>query len=360
MTQRRFVLPALAAALLLAGGARAADSALDSLKQESPELQSAGALAMGPEGILLVGDPQAAAVFAIDTGDRTPATSTDRPKVEGIDEKIGSLLGVEAKQLRINDLAVNPISGNTYLAVSRGRGPEGKPVLLRVARDGKLSEMNLKGAKYAMAKLPNPTDKQRQMAITCLAYVKGRVFVAGLSNEEFSSNLRAIPFPFSDVNQGAGVEIYHGSHGRFETRSPVRTFTTYDINGETNLLAAYTCTPLVKIPVAQLKPGEKVKGTTVAELGNRNVPLDMVVYKKDGKDYILMANSSRGLMKIQTEGIDKIEAITKRVPDKAGLKYETIQGVKGVEQMDRFDRDHALVLLKTGSGSYNLDTIELP
>ena len=198
------------------------------------------------------------------------------------------------------------------------------------------------------------------MAITCLAYLKGRVFVAGLSNEEFSSNLRAIPFPFSEANGGAGVEIYHGSHGKFETKSPVRTFTTYDINGEQNLLAAYTCTPLVKIPVSQLKAGEKVKGTTVAELGNRNVPLDMIVYKKDGKDYILMANSSRGLMKIQTEGIDKIEAITKRVPDKAGLKYETIQGVKGVEQMDRFDRDHALVLLKTGTGSYNLDTIELP
>ncbi len=360
MMHRRFVLPALAAALLLAGGARAADSALDSLKQESPELKSAGALAMGPEGILFVGDPQAAAVFAIDTADRTPANSTARPKVEGIDEKIASLLGIEAKQLLIKDLAVNPISGNSYLAVSRGRGPEAKPVLLRVARDGKLSELNLKGAKYAMVKLPNANERQRQMAITCLAYVKGRLFVAGLSNEEFSSNLRAIPFPFTEANNGAGVEIYHGSHGRFETRSPVRTFTTYDINGETNLLAAYTCTPLVKIPVAQLKPGEKVKGTTVAELGNRNVPLDMIVYQKDGKDYILMANNSRGLMKIQTEGIDKVEAITKRVADKAGLKYETIQGVKGVEQMDRFDKDHALVLLKTGGGSYNLDTIELP
>jgi hypothetical protein len=316
---------------------------------------------MGPEGILFVGDPQAAAVFAIDTGDRAAATSAARPKVEGIDEKIASLLGIEAKQLLIKDMTVNPISGNAYLAVSRGRGPEAKPVLLRVARDGKLSELNLKGAKYSMAKLPNPAEgRQRQMAITCLAYLKGRVFVAGLSNEEFSSNLRAIPFPFSEANTGAGVEIYHGSHGRFETKSPVRTFTTYDINGEANLLAAYTCTPLVKIPVAQLKPGEKVKGTTVAELGNRNVPLDMVVYQKDGKNYILMANSSRGLMKIQTEGIDKVEAITKRVPDKAGLKYETIQGVKGVEQMDRFDKDHALVLLKTGSGSYNLDTIELP
>jgi peptide-methionine (R)-S-oxide reductase len=30
-------------------------------------------------------------------------------------------------------------------------------------------------------------------------------------------------------------------------------------------MAAYTCTPLVKIPVADLKAGAKVKGTTIAE-----------------------------------------------------------------------------------------------
>ncbi|HZY85602.1 MAG TPA: hypothetical protein VFE78_12280 [Gemmataceae bacterium] len=361
MTYRRFVVPALAAALLLAGSARAADSALDSLKQESPELKSAGPIAMGPEGILFVGDPQAAAILAIDTGDRAAAASTDRPKVEGIDEKIASLLGIEAKQLLIKALAVNPISGNTYLSVARGKGPDAKAVLLRVARDGKLSEVNLKGAKYAAAKLPNPAaGRQRQEAITCLAYLKGRVFVSGLSNEDFSSNLRAIPFPFTEANGGAGIEIFHGAHGRFETKSPVRTFTPYDINGEAHLLAAYQCTPLVKIPVAQLKPGEKVKGTTVAELGNRNRPLDMIVYQKDGKDYILMANSSRGVMKIPTEGIDKVEAVTKPVRDKAGLKYETIASLKGVEHLDRFGRDHALLLVKTGGGAYNLDTIELP
>ena len=46
------------------------------------------------------------------------------------------------------------------------------------------------------------------------------------------------------------------------------------------------------------------KGKTIAELGNRNKPLDMISYKKEGKDYLLMANSSRGVMKISTENID--------------------------------------------------------
>src|ERR1700722_3934676 len=101
-----------------------------------------------------------------------------------------------------------------------------------------------------------------------------------------------------------------------------------------NLLAAYTCTPLVKIPVADLKPGVHVKGTTIAELGNRNRPLDMIVYKKDGRDYLLLNNSDRGVMKIPTEGAEKAPGIVKRVSDREGLKYETIKSLKNVSQLD--------------------------
>ena len=111
----------------------------------------------------------------------------------------------------------------------------------------------------------------------------------------------------------------------------MRTFVAYEIKGEPYLLAAYTCTPLVKIPVSELKPGAHVKGTTIAELGNRNRPLDMIVYQKDGKDYLLLANNSRGVMKIPTEGADATEAITARVAGTKGLGYETIQGMKGVD-----------------------------
>jgi hypothetical protein len=140
----------------------------------------------------------------------------------------------------------------------------------------------------------------------------------------------------------------------------VRTFTTYDINGETNVLAAYTCTPLVKIPVSQLQPGSKVKGVTVAELGNRNQPIDMVIYQKDGKDYILIANSSRGVMKVRTEGINKPEGITQPIRDKAGLQYETIEQLKGTQQLAQLNKEQALVLRRAESGSLNLESVALP
>jgi hypothetical protein len=361
MFRTRTALAAVAALVLAAGAVRAEEkkSALDSLKSGDPDIKSAGALAFGPEGILFVGDTQGAAVFALDTGDRTQGKGPG-PKVEKIDGKIASLLGIEPAQLLVNDLAVNPISGNAYLSLSRGKGPDAKPAIVRVDREGKLSELSLKGIKFAKAELPNPAQGGgRKDSITCIAFTKDRVFVAGLSNEEFASKLRSIPFPFAAADKGTSVEIYHGNHGQFETRSPVRTFVPYDIKGEANILAAYTCTPLVKFPVSDLKPGEKVKGTTIAEMGNQNVPLDMIVYKKGDKEYILIANNKRGVMKMPTEGIDKAEAITKRVGGTGGMKYETVASLKDVLQLASFDAEHALVLVKAGD-NLNLETIELP
>jgi hypothetical protein len=192
--------------------------------------------------------------------------------------------------------------------------------------------------------------------------VDGRVIVAGLSNEEFSSRLLAIPFPFSETGKGTSIEIYHGAHGRFETKSPVRTFVPFKIAGEQHILASYTCTPLVKFPVSDLKPGTHVKGTTVAELGNRNRPLDMIVYQKGGKDFLLLANSSRGVMKISTEGIGKAESITEPVKDGGtrGQTYDTIGELKGIIQLDSLDKENALVLVQTEGGSQNLQSIALP
>lgn len=351
------------AALILAGQIPADDKDLtSSLKAGTVELKSAGPLAFGPQGILFVGDPMAASIYAIDTGDRTATKDTTLPKVEGIDDKIAQKLGTEAKEIQVKDLAVNPISGTTYFSVARGKGPNAAVALVRLTRGGELSELSLANAntKSAKAELGNASTKNRQEAITHLAYLKGQVYVAGLSNEEFASTLRAIPYPFDKTDKGAGIRIYHGAHGKFETNSPVRVFAPFKIGTEDHILAAYTCTPLVKIPVASLKAGEKVAGTTVAELGNRNRPLSMIVYNKGGKDYVLMANSARGVMKVPLEGVDKIEGITTRVADKAGLKYDTIEGWKGVQKLDAFDKGHAVLLIQNPGGKMNLQTVELP
>jgi hypothetical protein len=361
MFRARLTLAAVLCAALTAQGA--------DLTKGTPELKSAGALAFGPNGLLFVGDSQGATIFAIDTGDRLADSAGSAIKVEAINEKVAGLLGTNPSEVVINDLAVNPASGKAYLSVARGRGPTAAPAIVRVDRSGKLEVVSLENVPFAQVSLANvpsagtPAKKgasPRSQSITDLAYVDGRVYVAGLSNEKFSSRLVSIPYPFASADGGTSVEIYHGAHGRFETDAPVRTFAAYKIKGEPYLMAAYTCTPLVKFPVAALKPGTHFKGTTVAELGNRNVPLDMVIYQKGGKDYILMANSTRGMMKVSTEGIADAPSISDHITDTAGLPYKKLDELKGVVQLDSFDKDHALILVQQPGGAFNLETIELP
>jgi hypothetical protein len=354
-----FIATLLAASLPLAS--RAADLTAG-MQKGTPELKSAGPATFAPQGILLVGDTANATIFAIATGDTAAGSPATALKVDKIDEQIAALLGTTPQQILINDMAVNPLTQSAFLTVSRGTGPDAKPVIVRVDSHGKLSEFSLKDVLFSSAPIPNaPTDnKGRQDVTTDLQFTGGQVLVAGLSNEEFASQLRTIPFPFAEVGRGASVEIYHGSHGKYETRSPVRTFAVFDIGGEPNVLAAYTCTPLVKFPVSELKPGSKVKGTTVAELGNMNRPLDMIVYQKDGKDCLLMSNSARGVMKVDLSSVDKIDGITAHVKSVAGLPYETIEGLKGVKQLDRLDKDHALVLIAPDKTTLNLQAVPLP
>src|SRR6202035_3912286 len=161
--------------------------------------------------------------------------------------------------------------------------------------------------------------------------------------------------PFTQAAKGATVQIWHASHGDFETEAPVRTFVPYTISGQQYILAAYTCTPLVKIPVSDLKAGAQVKGVTISDLGSGNQPLDMVPYKKDGHEYILIANSSRGVMKLKADKLDGYDAIdSPTVPNPptniAGVPYDTLSDLKGVQHVTRLDENDALLVIGTFTG----------
>jgi hypothetical protein len=336
-------------------------------KKGTVPLKSAGPIAFSPEGVLFIGDPMQATIFAVPTADVEAAN--DSYTIQGIDQKVAGALGVDVEGMRIQDLAVNPKSGIPFLSVSRGTGPDAQPIILTINDKSELEEFSLKNVSYTQAALPNvpgPDEKtkrgelKRTMSITDLAFINNQVVIAGLSNEEFESNLRAVSYPFQGEASGTSVEVFHGAHGKFETHAPVRTFTSIMIDDKPHVIAAYTCTPLVRFPLDQLTTGKKIRGTTVAELGNRNTPLDMIVYKKDGKEFILMANSARGMMKISTENIQRDEGIVEQVADKAGQTYETIEGLASVVQMDRLNDKTALVIKKNQDGSLDLATIELP
>ena len=332
-----------------------------------PTFKSIGPLAFSPDGVLFAGDTQSAAILALDLGKAAAGGAPGAASIPAFDQKVAALLGTDVREITVTDLVVHPKTRNAYASVMRGQGNNAQPALLRIDGAGKIVLVAFAGLKFSRVELPNapaanPNDQRnaRTQSITDMAFVDGRLYVAGLSNEEFSSKLRSVSYPFSSVDGGTSVEIFHGNHGQFETRSPVYTFVPYQVKGETNLIAGYLCTPLVKFPVTGLKPGAKVMGTTIAELGNRNRPLDMIVYKKDGKEFILMSNNSRGVMKIPTAGFATADGITKPVSDKAGVGYETITAMRGVEQLDLLDAANSIVLARTDTGVLNLTIVALP
>jgi hypothetical protein len=331
------------------------------------QLKSASAIAFAPNGVLLVGDGLGAVVYAFETGDVTSA-GAGPIQIEDLTGKIAALLATTSDQIRVPDLAVNPASGNVYLAVARGAGADADCLILKADRAGRLTELDLDATPHTSVTLADQPDADkvdrrgnalRTDTITDIGYADGKVIVAGLSNEEFASTLRAIPYPFSGPTKGAAIEIWHGAHGQYETNAPIRTFIAYELDGQPEILASYTCTPLVRIAVSKLQPGAKVMGATIAELGNMNRPLDMIAYRKDGSDHILMANSNRGVMKLDANNLEQYHPITDKIAATHGVPYETIEGLQGVRRLDRLDEDSALAMVATGE-ALRLTTIALP
>ena len=328
---------ALGALLLAATGthARAAEPAA---------LKYAGALAFSPDGVLFVGDNVSSAVFAYPVGQGAPPTATAAPlEVDNIDARVAEALGVSPSQVTLNGMAVHPVTREVYLSVSRGFGEGALPAVVRVSADGAITNVDLSALNETEYKITDgPGDDKhfrsrahdwpvppavkydakaqipmRTMTIVDMKYHNGQVYVSGISNEEFSSTLRRIPYPFTGKASETKIRIYHIAHTRYETRAPIRAMQFGTVDGQDTLIAAYTCSPLVLIPVADLKDGAKVTGKTIGDMGNGE-PLSMVSVKLYGKDTLFVTNAGHGPRMIPLDGLSKTVSYT---PDNSPKGY---------------------------------------
>ena len=361
---KKFIYIAAAAflAVLLLVSARLKEKNPYGFENGTPNIQSINSLAFGPDGILFIGDSKSASIFAIDTKDKNAVDKAQTLELKNVDQKLAALLGTEAKNISVKDIAVNPISKKIYFAVQSG---DGTPVLLTIEGD-KIQPVNLKDIPYSSVSIANAPavdakDQRgrplRTSTISDLVFADGSVMVTGLSNQEFSSTFRKIPFPFTDKQDQSSLEIYHAAHGRYETYAPIQTFTTASFNGKKYLVASYTCTPLVLFPLDELQPGKHVKGRTVGEFGAGNMPLDMITFKKGSESYLLIANSSRPVMRVKYSNIEAYSgSLTEPVKESyatAGVELVTLPAVN-VLQMDKLDDANILVLQRKSNGDLDL------
>src|SRR5688572_4159585 len=98
----------------------------------TPDIQSINALAFGPDGILFIGDSKNASVIAIDTKDKTKVDKAPAVEIKNVDQRIAAMLGTEAGNINVLDIAVNPVSKKIYCAI---QSLDGAPVLFQIEGD---------------------------------------------------------------------------------------------------------------------------------------------------------------------------------------------------------------------------------
>jgi hypothetical protein len=254
---------------------------------------------------------------------------------ESIDETIAAALGVTVKSLVMNGMAVHPVTREPYLSVGVRNGDRLDPAVLSVSLAGEVHPFDLSSSKVTVHQLSDVPDEGktfqsragffpyppaavfeekaraplRSMTIVDLKFHDGEVFVAGVSNQEFSSTLRRIPYPFTGAASETQVEVYHLAHGKYETRAPIRTMQFGTIDGEDTVIAAYACSPLVTIPVSALKDGAKVTGKTIGDMGNGQ-PISMVAFRDGDEDKLFITNLGRGPIIVPLSGIRSAEGYT--------------------------------------------------
>jgi hypothetical protein len=281
------------------------------------DLKFAGALEFSDTGTLFVGDNYNGAIYAFDlTGAQAPKQVAP-VNIGDIDVRIADMLGVPQSALAINDMAVHPVTAEIYLSVTRIGNFASAPAIVKVTQDAKIQLLDLGSLKFQKQVLNNYPDQVTtfrprglgkmpplardlakgnislsSLAIMDMEYSDGELFVSGVAFDNFLSTLRRIPYPFTNKQATASVEMYHISHDQYETRAPIRAMSIQTIDGKKQLVAAYTCSPIVLIDLSEIVDGAKIAARTIMDYGNGQ-PLDMVSYSAQGEKMLFLTSNSR-------------------------------------------------------------------
>lgn len=376
MVRRNNLLAAAAVCLgLLALSLPARAQTLKTPQTGDPQIKSIEAISFGPQGLLLIGDGKGRQVVAIDTEDINPK-KLSKTEITGIADELAGRIGTTGKGIEIIKLAVNPASHTAYFAIRKM--DDKKDLILTLDGDGKIREFSLEKVKHVA--VPLPTDV-KVVKITDISWAGDRVLVAVQASDTFASKFLSVMAPLASGGQCdcVSAETYHVAHSNWETRAPIRTVIPYEENGKKYLVGAFTCTPIVKYSLDDLKSGGKVKGQSVIEIGSGNEPRDMFLYEKNGKKYILMStfrfhHKQRPVgpspywavrvdydilgekEKVNQTALRRVDGSYKSITDRA----QVMPDFHGVVHMDRLDGDRALIVRVADKGRLDLVAVPLP
>ncbi len=329
----------------------------------NPQIRSIKAIDFGKDNILFIGDNTAMKIVAIEINS-AKMNFSNLYDITSVREKIAKQMGVDKREIEIGDIAVHPINKSIFFGITRTVKKKKQGALFVLTDEG-LHEYDLEQVKYSQKVLDDAPLKdariygnypQRRWTITDLHFVNNEVVVSGLSNEEFSSSLRRISYPFSKTSTTTSLQAYHVTHKANETHSPVASFTPLKSNNQWHLIAGYSCTPLVSFEWNQINGSKKLIGKTIAELGSGNIPTGIISYNYKGKDHIMIGNHRHSLIRFSSQDIINSKEI--KYPSKFIGAKRKITNVGSVTGIVDFDSEHFLVIInEKNKNSFNLKVI---
>jgi len=265
-------------------------------------IRSVGIMTFVDENTLVIADWRAGELHALHLQPVPP--SAPKPfNLKDVSGPIAHALHTDPENLRFEAMAFRPVTELSYITLSIVQGTTTPtPALVAVDATGKVVVVDLKKVSQTSTEIQDAPASDKTLwrdvpeatyTVTDMVYYDNKLYVAGLSNASFASTLRVYAFPFTGAVTASSIEMYHAVHDQLETRAPIRKMAVLMLNGEPTLLAAYTCTPLVTIPIKDLKDGAHILGKTIAELGWGSMPVDMLTFDIGQGPMVLLINSHR-------------------------------------------------------------------
>jgi hypothetical protein len=343
---------------------------LENAQQGDPGIASFQHLAFGPSGVLLIGDGDNDRVVAVATGDTDPASEAGNTFVT-VDNILGRLAdafggNATAGDIRLDDIAVNPISKRVYLAARRQSTDD--RALFSMDGAGAIFVFDLTNVMYAAVSY-GAIDNIPGSTIAELAWTDTHVVTSAIEQSWTYSQMVTIALPFTHggATTVGTTKVYHRSHNKWETHAPINSFTTYMADGAPHIAGGFTCTPLVRYPVSLLAQGmTQAEGATPFDYGSQKHTRDMFYYENGSGGY-LVANlahfngdtfavrAKRDLV-TQTMQIDEVAPVV--LTSSQQSKHADVDRILALDDAKRIiKRDDSSVILHRGTA---LETVALP
>jgi len=144
---------------------------------------------------------------------------------------------VQAKDIEVRKLAVNPASGKAYVALQVLTTKAN--VILTIDGTGNIAELPLDNVKYSSYALAVP--KATVTKVTDITWAGGKIVAATQATDKFASRVFTInPSAKGATPTQISTKTYHVGHGQWETRAPLRALMPYVDNGKNSVVGSFT------------------------------------------------------------------------------------------------------------------------